>query len=116
VGNVSSRRDYVFVDDVANALASLARYCQLGQSITVNVGTGRSYSGHEILRTLADLSGSGADSAPIIDPDRVRSVDRPMLLASNDLARKALGWEPRTPLPAGLRAAWDRPMGMGVTL
>ena len=114
LGNLSSRRDYVFVDDVADALASLARYCHRGQSVTVNVGTGRCYSGHEILQALGGLPAASASPAPIIDPGRVRAIDRPVLQGSNDLAHKALGWAPSTSLLDGLQAAWDRPVGAGV--
>ena len=119
LGNLSSRRDYVFVDDVADALLRLARYCGDGQSATVNVGTGRAYAGHEVVEALARLSMPGAapaDVAPIIDPSRLRPVDRPTLLADPTLAQKLLDWAPRTSLADGLRAAWDRPVGAGVTL
>jgi UDP-glucose 4-epimerase len=114
LGNLSSRRDYVFVEDVADALAGLGRYCRRGQSVTVNVGTGRCYSGHEILETLADLPAASASPSPTIDPGRVRAIDRPVLQGSNDLAHKALGWAPRTSLLDGLQAAWERPVGAGV--
>jgi nucleoside-diphosphate-sugar epimerase len=43
-------------------------------------------------------------------------VDRPVLLADPTLAQKLLDWAPRTSLVDGLRAAWDRPVGAGVTL
>lgn len=116
LGNLSSRRDYVFVSDVADALASLARYCCAGGSLTLNVGSGHSYSGHEIVQAVAGFPAACASLAPTIDPGRIRPVDRPVLLASNDLAHKALGWAPRTPLRAGLQAAWDQPVGAGVAL
>jgi UDP-glucose 4-epimerase len=115
-GNLSSRRDYVFVDDVADALLRLARHCDDGQSATLNIGSGRAYAGHEILAALAGLDPAAAGSAPVIDPGRVRPVDRPVLLADPALAHKLLGWVPRTSLLDGLRAAWERPVGAGVRL
>jgi UDP-glucose 4-epimerase len=114
LGNLSSRRDYVFVDDVADALVRLARYCADGQSATVNVGSGRAYAGDEVVEALAGLTAAGV--APITDPGRLRPVDRPVLLADPTLAQKLLDWTPRTSLVDGLRAAWDRPVGAGVTL
>jgi UDP-glucose 4-epimerase len=114
LGNLSSKRDYVFVDDVADALLRLARYVGDGQSATVNIGSGRAYAGHEVVAALAGLSAAGV--APIIDPSRLRPVDRPTLLADPALAQKLLDWAPRTSLVDGLRAAWDRPVGAGVTL
>jgi UDP-glucose 4-epimerase len=114
LGNLSSKRDYVFVDDVADALLRLAGYVGDGQSATVNIGSGRAYAGHEVVAALAGLSAAGV--APIIDPSRLRPVDRPTLLADPALAQKLLDWAPRTSLVDGLRAAWDRPVGAGVTL
>lgn len=124
LGNLSSRRDYVFVDDVADALLRLARYCGDGngaheQPVTVNVGSGRAYTGHEVVEALTTsmtAAGGPTGAAPIIDPSRLRPVDRPTLLADPALAQKLLDWAPRTSLVEGLRAAWERPVGAGVTL
>ena len=55
---------------------------------------------------------SGID--PVVDPSRLRPVDRPSLLADPTLAQKLLDWAPRTSLAEGLRAAWDRPVGAGL--
>jgi UDP-glucose 4-epimerase len=114
LGNLSSKRDYVFVDDVADALLRLARYTADGQSATVNVGSGRAYSGNEVVEALAELAADGV--TPITDPSRLRPVDRPVLLADPTLAQKLLDWAPRTSLVDGLRAAWERPVGAGVSL
>lgn len=116
VGNLSSRRDYVFVDDVAEALLRLAWHGVDGQSTTVNVGSGKAYAGHEVMEALAGFAPGLADAAPTVDPSRVRPVDRPVLLADPTLAQKLLDWTPRTSLIEGLRAAWDRPVGAGVSL
>jgi UDP-glucose 4-epimerase len=116
LGNLSSKRDYVFVDDVAEALLRLARYCGDGQSATVNIGSGRAYTGHEVVDMLASFAPARAGVTPVVDPSRVRRVDRPTLLADPTLAQKLLDWTPRTSLLDGLRAAWDRPVGAEVRL
>jgi UDP-glucose 4-epimerase len=115
LGNLSSKRDYVFVDDVAEALVRLARHCATGQSATLNVGTGTAHSGHEVVRALTGLSASSAGAAITTDPSRMRSVDRPLLQANSNLAQKVLGWAPDTSFEGGLQAAWRRPVGAGVS-
>jgi nucleoside-diphosphate-sugar epimerase len=80
----------------------------------VNIGSGRAYAGDEVLEALAGLAATGV--APVTDPGRLRPVDRPVLQADPTLAQKLLDWAPRTGLVDGLRAAWDRPVGAGVTL
>jgi len=116
LGNLSSRRDYVFVDDVAEALLRLALQCAEGHSATVNVGSGRAYAGHEVVAAVAGLASGRPALAPVTDLTRLRRVDRPLLLADTALAAKLLDWTPRTSLLDGLRAAWDRPVGAGVSL
>lgn len=116
LGNLSSRRDYVFVDDVGDALARLAGYCHGAQSVIVNVGSGRAYAGHEVMHALSEIQAGQAPPNLSVDPSRVRAVDRPCLLANRDLAYKLLGWAPRTLLQDGLRAAWGRPVATGVVL
>jgi UDP-glucose 4-epimerase len=116
LGDLSSKRDYVFVDDVAEALLRLARYASGGRSATVNIGSGRAYAGHEVVQAVLGLTPCQAGVAPVIDPGRLRPVDRPMLLADPTLAQTLLDWTPRTSLLEGLAAAWDRPVGAGVSL
>jgi UDP-glucose 4-epimerase len=116
LGNLKSRRDYVFVDDVADALLRLATHCADGRSATLNIGSGKAYAGDEVVRALAGFTSTPVGSAPTIDPDRIRRVDRPVLLANTALAQKLLGWAPRTSLLDGLQAAWEQPVGAGVKL
>jgi len=116
LGNLATKRDYVYVDDVAEALLQLARNTSEGRPVTVNIGSGRAYAGHEVVTALAGLTPAATETTPGVDPSRLRPVDRPMLLADPALAQKLLDWTARTSLLEGLQAAWGRPVASGVRL
>lgn len=116
LGNLSSKRDYIFVDDVADALVRMGSHCRSGQSVTLNVGSGKAYAGSEVVDALLRLSTRHAKPSVTVDPGRIRTVDRPILQASCDLARKVLNWAPATSLYVGLQASWQNPVGAGVSL
>jgi UDP-glucose 4-epimerase len=109
-GDGDAVRDFVFVDDVADAIVAACTSEHVPP--VVNVGSGQPTS----LRQLAEIVLTAvADPALEItlDPGRTFDVARTWLDVS--LARTALGWTPRTTLTDGvarqladLRAADDR--------
>lgn len=99
LGNVDSKRDYTFVDDVAWALVALAT-SEISE-VTVNIGAGRSWSVRELVQQLALLT--GRDLAIRVEPHRLRKTDRPNLEADNSRLRHLLPDFAPTPLETGLR-------------
>jgi GDP-4-dehydro-6-deoxy-D-mannose reductase len=97
VGDLSPRRDYVDVRDVAAALELLMRRGISGECY--NVGTGRSTPMSAVLRGL--VKASGLRIAERVDPVRRRPSEVRDLAAD---ARKirALGWTPKIPLARSL--------------
>jgi UDP-glucose 4-epimerase len=103
LGNLTARRDYVYVDDVATVLADLVAHPS--PPTTVNVGTGSSASVSDLLEEIRTLS--GREFTVTEDPAKFRAVDRPNLQADNTLLRTTLPhWSPVT-LRDGLRALLD---------
>ncbi len=94
-GDGNQTRDFVYVEDVADALVRAAR---IGGSRYLNVGTGVETS---ILK-LYDLivEAVGADIAPQMAAPRRGEQLRSCLDAS--AAREYLGWQAWTPLPEGI--------------
>jgi len=84
-------RDYIHVTDLAGAhLLALKYLAQSGQSICVNLGTGRGNSVMEIIHAVQQVTGK---------PVAYRLVDRrpgdpPVLVAKSDRAYSLLGWKP----------------------
>ncbi|MDR2323365.1 MAG: NAD-dependent epimerase/dehydratase family protein [Microbacterium sp.] len=99
VGNLTTRRDYTDVRDIAHAYLDLIDATTL-RNTTYNVSTGRSLSGAEILALLCETMGRDIPSL-VADPDRWRPTDLPEVIGSSRRLHDELGWSPRrTPLTA----------------
>jgi UDP-glucose-4-epimerase GalE len=103
-------RDYVHVSDLAAAhVAALERLPQAAGAY--NLGTGRGSSVREVVHAVAAATGR----APSVESAPRRAGDPPVLVASNERARLALGWQPRRSLDAIVADAWrwmgDHPRG-----
>ncbi|GIU85329.1 MAG: putative UDP-glucose 4-epimerase GalE1 [Acidimicrobiales bacterium] len=101
-GTGEQTRDFVYVDDVADAFV---RAATRGEGL-VNIGTGVQTSVVTLHRMLAEIV--GADSTPEFAPERPGELARSAL--DPGLASLALDWRPTTPLESGLRetVAWFR--------
>jgi UDP-glucose 4-epimerase len=103
-------RDYVHVRDLAEAhIAALEGLPQTAGAF--NLGTG---SGSSVLEVLRAVDAATARNTSVERAGR-RAGDPPVLVASNDRARRVLGWQPRRPLDAIVDDAWmwlrDHPRG-----
>lgn len=97
-GNQTS--DFVYVDDVVDALA---RAAERGGGLVLNVGTGVETSIADLYRTMADLAGN--DRPPIEGPSRSAEAIRSCL----DPGRAAihLGWKPWTTVREGVASVLE---------
>jgi GDP-L-fucose synthase len=99
-GTGTPRREFLYVDDLAEAAATLmARYD--GTEI-VNIGCGEDLSIAEIAHIVAEVTGFRGvirfdSSYPDGTPRKVLNIE----------AIRALGWQPRTSLREGLAKTWE---------
>lgn len=112
LGNLTTQRDYVFVDDVAQGLIDLATAPSQQGSITCNLGAERAVDGEQIVAAVGRLM--GRELSVVSDPQRMRASDRPLLLSDCSRAHSALGWTARCTLEDGLAAAIAEPTAAGV--
>lgn len=98
LGNTSPMRDFVYVDDAATAILRLCEVAPPG--MTVNVGTGVSYSVVEVVGRISDLLGRSL--AIVVDQARWRQSDRPHLRADPALLQSLVPGALSTPLSQGL--------------
>ena len=97
-------RDYIHVDDLADAhILAMGKLDELSP-IKLNLGTGRGFSVKEIIATAEQVTGR---TVPVTYGDR-RPGDAIALYADPSAAKAAIGWEARykTPEPI-IRTAWD---------
>lgn len=100
VGNLDPRRDFVDIDDIAEALIALAERGQRGG--VYNICSGQSVAVGDALAQMVTLSGARVQVQT--DPARVRPVDVPDMCGSRQRIRLDTGWQPRVAFEASLRA------------
>ena len=97
-------RDYVHVSDLATAhVKALDRLLAGGESVSVNLGTGRGHSIREVISAVEAVSGR----VPAIKEGPRRAGDPPVLIADPQFAQSLLGWRPlASDLQNIVRTAW----------
>jgi len=97
-------RDYIHVDDLAEAHLLALEKLQPGKQMHYNLGIGRGYSVREVIAAVEAVTGK---KVPIKEGAR-REGDPPVLVASSDKIQKELGWKPRyTDIKAIVETAWN---------
>ncbi len=97
-------RDYIHVEDLADAHILAMEKLQDGQPIYCNLGTGRGFSVKEIIQTAEKVTGK---KVPVTYGPR-RAGDAIALYADPSRAKKLLGWEAKHKDPETIiRSAWN---------
>lgn len=103
VGNLAARRDFTDVRDVVRAYRLLALRGDPGQAY--NICSGSAVAIQELADRLLALA-----SRPmrlVVDPDRYRKVDVPLVLGDPTRLREATGWTPTVDLDTTLADVLD---------
>ena len=112
-GDGSVVRDFVFVEDVVDALAKAGVGDHGGERV-FNIGSGQGRSLREIIAATENL----LDTELRIDWKPGRSIDVPVSVVAIDRAREVLDWTPTTSFESGLEKTieWGRRRLEGVCL
>jgi len=95
-------RDYVHVNDLADAHVLALEHLDRGGSFAVNLGTGRGYSVREVLDSVKRVSGR---EVPVRIVGR-RPGDPPSLVADPSRAEKLLHWKASRSIDHVVETAW----------
>jgi len=100
-GDGETVRDFVFIDDVTNAIARALSRPDL--SGTWNIGSGEGHSLNEVIALARAVTGR-----PIpVSHRAARQSDVRGVVLNITRARHELGWEPEVSLEQGLKQTWE---------
>jgi len=102
-GDGTQTRDFVYVDDVVDALATAATVTGVNRSV-INIGSGQEVSINELADRVARVTGKRLS----VLHNREQSAGVSRLVADVRLAKQLLGWTPHTELDQGLRLILER--------
>ena len=108
LGNLHTLRDYVHVQDVAQALMAVGLREQDGQTEIFNVGSGRESSVVDVVHALARACGQPLQVESVAS--KRRGVDRLTQLANISKITALTGWTPRYDLAQAVEAVWQEHM------
>lgn len=100
LGNIKTKRDYVFTEDIARAIILLLLSTKLERFDVVNIGSGREYSAEEIVGALSKIL--HRQISINIDKSRIRHSDKMHQIASLERIKKYISWQPEYSLEKGL--------------
>ena len=97
-------RDYIHVDDLAQAHLLALEQMEPGRFAFYNVGIGTGSSVREVISTVEKVTGRSI----LVKEGPRRPGDPPTLVAKADKIRRELGWRPEyTELEAIVSSAWN---------
>jgi GDP-L-fucose synthase len=98
-GTGNARREFLYVDDLAEAILFLMEHYH--EKEFINVGSGEDISIRDLAELIQQLV--GYTGTLVFDPTKPEGVPRKLL----DISRiKALGWEPRISFAEGMRKTY----------
>ena len=102
LGNTHTKRDFVFIDDIIDAVEIISRKSR-GMQI-FNVGTGHSYS---ILKICEILQKIAKRKIPIKSQSKYSRKNDIHEIVSDSSKLKKLGWKPKIDINKGLKLTYD---------
>ena len=94
LGNTAPKRDYIYVDDVADGFVALLEGLHKGEAVEYfNLCTGQELSVHELVSLIGRLLGVNVRVES--DPAKMRKVDRPQQLGDPSKLQVRRNWRPR---------------------
>ena len=107
LGNTKTKRDFIDVRDVANALSKLCKkkFSLLNDNRVLNLGSGNTVSLKKILTIMKKFTDTNFKI--ITDKNKLRINDNPIILSSTKKIRKFIDWNVKYDLKTSLKDTWE---------
>jgi UDP-glucose 4-epimerase len=102
-GDGNQTRDYVYVDDVIDAMVKASSTDGINLK-TINIGSGREVSVRELAQNIIEITGGRPEI--VYNPHNEVSTQR--MCADIGLAKQLLKYEPKITIEAGLRLTFEK--------
>lgn len=103
VFGADNRRDYIYMDDVTNALVKLGEY--EGPVSTFNIASNEVFSLHEVISIIQDISGRKFSN---IEYRKQREFDVNHVILDTEVTRRELNWSAHTSINEGIEKLYNR--------
>jgi UDP-glucose 4-epimerase len=110
-GDGKQTRDYVYVEDVVNAMVAASTAKDINQ-LTINVGSGTETSIRDLTKLVTKVTGGHPEI--VYNPRNEGGLSR--LCADLSLAREKLGYDPQTSLLEGLKITFEKEIQPGKSI
>jgi len=94
-------RDYIYIDDLVDAICKAVTIKTLNR--VFNIGIGHGYSLYEIIEVMKQVTKQDIH----VEYQPKRSFDIPEIYLDVSRARQQLNWSATTPLEVGIKRTWD---------
>lgn len=101
IGNIDTLRDYIYIDDVVNAIIKVLILPSIVSNKIYNIGTGMGYSGKDILNEIEKILSK--KNTIVKDKNLIRKKDRKVLIADIKKINRDLSWMPKIPFNQGIK-------------
>lgn len=101
VGRLDTFRDYIYINDVIEALIKLLKSPRGFDNSIYNIGTSKKCSGYSLIKIINKITGRKIITYQ--DRNLIREVDRKTLVANIDRFSKKYSWEPKYSIFQGLK-------------
>jgi len=102
IGNLKSKRDFLYIDDAMEAISLLLK--KIRGFNQFNVGSGESHSISDLYKIITKISKNNVKLEQ--NTSLIRKNDIPEMVSDSTKLRK-LGWKPKIDLSEGLRLTYD---------